>query len=605
MIERPASVVKELVENSIDAGADNIKIIFDSGGRNFISIKDNGKGMSKDDLHKSILRHATSKLDESDISNICHFGFRGEALASISSVSRLKIASNHSESNDIGWKLETEGSSSVQISPDAIAEGTLIEVRDLFYSTPVRLKFLKSERAENSEITDIVTKIALANLNISFSLILENKTILDVKAVDESSMLKRIGDLFSQDYVKNLAQVTGESDFGKVYGYASMPTFNKGVSNEIYIFINKRPVKDKVILSAIKSAYQDFLAPNRYPVIFLMIDLNHHEVDVNVHPTKSEVRFREAAKIRSLVYNALRQAILSTGKETSTTIASDFINQITKAQTTKPQTNYVAPSRESVMESFKVINTLYSQPKSGSEEPELSSLLSQKVSNFVKPISNEINSEGEGYYQEPLVVAPLIEDKDAGFRLGVAKAQLMDTYIVAENSNGIIIVDQHAAHERLVYEDLKSKILNKDLTSQHLAFPSDFKIGPEVAEFLESNRSYLSELGIVFELLDDVLRIKSIPVILEAANLEFFIENLIEDFNIHGQDMSIKESINHILATHACHHSVRSGRKLNLNEMNSLLRQMENTSFSGQCNHGRPTYIELNIKDIEKLFGRR
>lgn len=586
VIERPTSVVKELVENSIDAGADYIKICFDAGGRNFISIRDNGTGMDEHDLRKSIIRHATSKLDENDINNILHFGFRGEALASISAVSRVRISSKFYANNE-GWKLETSGGDNIEILPDSINNGTLIEVRDLFYSIPVRLKFLKSERSENSEVTELVTKIALANLQVGFSLSINGKNILEIKKAD--SLLKRISDLFGSDYTDNLSPIMGGDETCKIHGYAGMPTFNKGISDNIYIFINKRPVKDKLILSAIKSAYQDFLAPNRFPVVFLLLELDAHEVDVNVHPTKSEVRFRDTHRVRSLVYKALLEAIIKTGDKTSSTISKDFIDKIAQS----PH-KMIQPTRQQVMESLKMVAVLQEKEESTPANFFRSESVEMIFPTF--PTENKVEEK-----QELLIEEKLLEE----FPLGNAKCQLMDTYVVAETSDGIVLVDQHAAHERLVYEGLKSKILSNDLHAQQLAFPIHINIKNDIAELFVFYQENLNKLGLTFELSQEVLKVKTIPSFLSSANVEELIQTLIENFRTYGYDMVFADLINHILATYSCHHSIRSGRKLNINEMNSLLRQMESTLFSGQCNHGRPTYIKLSLKDIEILFGRR
>ena len=588
VIERPASAVKELVENSIDAGATEITIHCESGGRNFISITDNGCGMDKEDIELSILRHSTSKLDENNINNINFFGFRGEALPSIASISRMKISSkSRNNETDHGWLLEINGGKIESMAPSPISKGTKIEVKDLFFATPARLKFLRSERVESQAIVDVVKKIAMANPLISFKLVCDNKTVLDLKAeqnMTENLHLSRISEILGEAFKDNSSQVDRLYEEVSLTGFVSIPTFNKSTNNDLHLYVNNRPVKDKILISAVKVAYQDYLAPNRSPVVVLFLNLSPNEVDVNVHPSKIEVRFKDPNLIRKYIISSIREALLNKSQSTSTTIAERFLEKVISDSSNRGYKQVIIP------ESTRYANFNMQSPVVNHEQT--NNVWSKSLLERVEPQARQHSAlESE------------IGNNDS-FRLGAARCQLHNTYIVAQTTNSMIIVDQHAAHERLTYEKLKVQIENQGLKTQKLLTPIKIELSLEQIENFIIKKEALMKLGLHFEIHDCFIAITETPALIANLNIPNIINDLASDLSIYDEDLSLKEMINHVLGTYACHHSIRAGRTLSLSEMNAILREMEQTIFSGQCNHGRPTYIELKLKDIENLFGR-
>lgn len=595
VVERPASAVKELIENSLDAGSKRIDIEIHNGGRNLVSISDDGCGMTKEELEIAIQRHTTSKLDETDITNIQHFGFRGEALPSIASVSRMTITSKHKDSKDHAWSININGGELVDLIPAALQQGTKIEVRDLFYSTPARLKFLKSERVETQHITDIVKKLAMAHSDVAFYLKTESKQLLSLPAVVKRS--ERIAAIMGSEFTQNSIEVNVKREGVELTGLISIPTFNRGSSTEQYLFVNNRPVRDKLLMAILKVSYQDFLSPNRYPVVALFMNIFPSEVDVNVHPTKAEVRFRDANHIRSIFISALKNALVTGGNKVSTTIAQNALDAFSK--------NNV--KSEQKIEAFRQPNAVNFQTPKCKKNVNLSEAQIHKLysvgtnETFIKQepvvkIENQPIADPQSQIQEVDV---------ADYPMGSAKCQLHKTYIVSQSEDSIIIVDQHAAHERLVYEKLKNQSKQNNIKRQRLLIPEIVEMNEKVVDKLIEKKQELESVGLIIEQNGyNAIRVTEIPAILGDVNVIDLIKNIGDDLLEFNEDATLSDLIEHIVGNFACHHSIRAGRVMSISEMNALLRDMENTPHSGQCNHGRPTYIELKLNDIEKLFGR-
>ncbi len=593
VIERPASVIKELVENSIDAGATQIDVSFSEGGKNSITISDNGFGMTKEDLDLAILRHATSKLPDDDLFNIRNFGFRGEAIPSIGSISRLKITSKKQNSNDC-WEIFVDGGETKYLKPANINHGTTIEVRDLFFATPARLKFLKTDRSEKAKIIDTVNKIALANTKIGFKLREDERVIFSYNHNLFDDNKTRMAEIVGKDFVENSVTVNAKRGNAEIVGLVSIPTFNRGTSNDQYLFVNNRPVRDKVLLGAIRGAYMDFLARDRHAVLVLFINVASDEVDVNVHPAKAEVRFRFESDIRGMLVGSIKNALAEAGHRASNTISTDLIDKFSVEDSNiqylslnQPQKTLGERERNFYSGNYNYRNT--SQASANLSQKIFSPFELSPAAKFDEETNENINTE---------------EAKE--FPLGVARAQLHENYIIAQTEDGLVIVDQHAAHERLTYEKMKIDYKNKDIRTQKLLIPEIIELSEDKADILFEKAGELKSFGIILEKFGTkAIALTEIPEILYKENLRKLIEDLVDDYTEYNQQISLSEKIEHILETIACHMSVRSGRRLNVYEMNSLLREMESTPHSGQCNHGRPTYIKLKLDDIEKLFGRK
>ncbi len=594
VIERPASVVKELVENAIDAGATSIEVTLVDGGKGLIAVVDNGKGMDKDELPLAVERHATSKLPDDDLFHICFLGFRGEALPSIASVARLSITSRAKESEN-AWKIEVCGGEKSEVVPAAYPKGTRIEVRDLFYATPARLKFLKSSQSETGLCVDMLNRIAMANPHISFYLRADDKKKISLNACQGElfdARLNRLSEVMGREFADNSLSIDAEKDGLKISGFVSLPTLNKANSLSQYLFVNNRPVRDKLLLGALKGAYQDVLASNRYPMCALFFDINPAYVDVNVHPAKAEVRFYDNALVRGLLVSAVRYA-LSQGADRSAGEIS--VNDLVTENNSLPnevlsQSGVFETS--SLQEKPRPVNFYQSlMPKSAPRRqvvlPELERAYSVKVDDSPVSQENVQNSESIGH-------------------LGLAKAQVADTYIISQTEDSLIIVDQHAAHERIVMEKLKQSLMN----DAHIA--TQILLIPEIVDLSLSDKTRILEaaeelkkLGLVVEEFGTTaVIVREIPALLKNADVKKMIADLAEEMAEWGKEYSLTQKLHLACATIACHGSVRAGRRLNLDEMNHLLREMEHTEHSGQCNHGRPTYVELKLKNIEKLFER-
>lgn len=602
VVERPSSVVKELVENAIDAGSTSIEVTLVDGGKSLIIVSDNGKGMSPEELELAVERHATSKLPDDNLFNINFLGFRGEALPSISSVARLSITSRTKEADE-AWKIEVNGGEKSKPIPASHPCGTRIEVRDLFYATPARLKFLKTAASETAACNDILTRIALANPHISFYLKDGDKKKLSLNAEQGDlfdARLQRLSEVMGREFGENSVLIDSARENLRITGYVSLPTLNKANSLHQYLFVNNRPVRDKLLLGAIKGAYQDVLASNRYPLCALFFDIDPAYVDVNVHPAKAEVRFYDNALVRGLLVSSIRNALTVESRRTSNTLdISEFVQDSIPDFGVPP----VAPL------SFKTENkddetfNLWEHQKNPPRPMTYQSAVRPSSSRFQVDLPDlehkfSVKTEAPEVYENA-------NETEAG-PLGIPKAQFHNTYIISQSEDSIIIIDQHASHERIVMEKMKANLQKGRLATQMLLIPEIVELERSAKTRILSISEQLSELGLVVEEFGPAaVIVREIPAIIGDCDVKSLITDLADEVAEWGGEFSLTDKIHHICATIACHGSVRAGRPLNFAEMNRLLRDMEKTDHSGQCNHGRPTYIELKLKDIEKLFNRR
>ena len=523
VIERPAAAVKELVENAIDAGASRIEVVLREGGQALIAVSDNGAGMTADELSLAVERHCTSKLPDDDILHIAMLGFRGEALPSIGAVSRLSITSRPPGAAN-AWEILVEAGTKRAPTPAAYPPGTRVEVRDLFFATPARLKFLKSPRSERDQAVDTVKRLAMAYPAIAFTVTGDDERVL-LRLPPAASREARLAALLGRDFAENSIPVMAERQGFRLTGLIGLPTLNRGLPRDQYLVVNGRPVRDKLLVGAVRGAYQDVLARDRHPMVALFLDGPAAEIDVNVHPAKAEIRFRDAALIRGLIVGALRHALEGAGQRASTTVAD---------------------------------------------------------------------------------LALAASDAAADAPLGTARAQLHGTYILAETAQGIVLVDQHAAHERLVYERMKEQLARHGVARQSLLLPEIVELDPALATRLAARAEELAEFGLVLEPFGQgAVIVREVPALVPGLDVKSLVRDLADELVEWGDTLALKERIEHVCGTLACHSSVRAGRRLAPAEMDALLRQMEATPNSGQCNHGRPTYVTLALSDIERLFGRR
>lgn len=602
VIERPAAAVKELVENALDAGAKRVAIRIERGGLGLISVEDDGGGIPRDELPLAVERHATSKLTASaggdvDLLNIHTMGFRGEALPSIGAVARLAITSKARGVNDT-WAIEVEGGQLHPVKPAAWAalteSGTRVEVRDLFFATPARLKFMKSERAEMMAISDVVKRLAMARPDVAFSLEHDARTSLRLAAESDpenEGRRARLSAILGADFAPNCILLDQTRDTVRLSGFAGLPTFHRGTREHQHLFVNGRPVKDKLIVGAVRAAYQDLLARDRHPVAALFIDLPPDEVDVNVHPAKTEVRFRDAALVRGLIVGGLSHALASAGHRASTTTAQSALDAVRAFEAPQP---FLRPAGHAWQMAEERVAAGDFMAPSGRVE----------AADHRLPAGIEAQDLEEIAGRMPAVQ---VSDEDARFfPLGAARAQIHETYIVAQTEDGIVIVDQHAAHERLVYERMKQMLANGGVRRQGLLIPEVVELDPSEAEAIVARAEELVQLGLVVEAFGPgAILVRETPALLGHVDAAGMLKDLADDIAELGEAHALKERLEEVCSSMACRGSVRAGRRLTGDEMNSLLRQMEATPFSGQCNHGRPTYVELKLADIEKLFGRR
>lgn len=585
VIERPVSVVKELIENSIDAGATNILIEMENSGKNLVLVSDNGGGIVKEQLLLAIQRHATSKLDETDINNITSFGFRGEALPSIASVSKTTITSRTASSEN-AWQLTVEGGSIQQIRPAARDYGTTVEARDLFCFTPTRLKFLKSDASEKIAAIDLINRFALANPGVSLKLSFNNKTL--ITATGSESSEERIKEIMGADFIKNSVKFESSKDGIKVWGFAGLPTFNNTNSNELYTFVNSRNVKDKLIINALRVAYINLIPNGRYPSIVIFIEIEPYAIDVNVHPTKSEIRFRDSTLVKNFISDTLRGALRKTMVASSTPQAESFSYY---GNLEKPYSQSVSVGQPS----------FHSTPKHFTNP-----FINQRIFENNAPIS--LATENKNIHAPAENIDDMTQDTFLDlthFPLGHAVSQVANTYIVAHNHNGIVIVDQHALHERLVLENIKKQLKNGNIKTQMLLVPEVVELNAGLVEKLMEHQNKLLKLGFnVMKNSNNQVLVCEIPAIFSCTSIKKLTKDLAEMLEFDESDEILSAKAEVILGEFACKNSIRAGRELNLVEMNALLRQLETTSLAGQCNHGRPTYIELSVAQLNKMFER-
>jgi len=575
VVERPASAVKELVENALDAGATRIDIATSNGGADLILVDDNGEGMEADDLNLAVERHATSKLRDDDLSHIVTMGFRGEALPSIGAVARLSIRSRTTlgEANE----MRVDGGILSGPSPTGFRargqHGTRVEVREMFFATPARLKFLKSARSEDLATLDVIKRLAMARPDVAFTLVMDGRRALDLPAETDlvGPQLKRLVRIMGRDFGDNAAPVNVSREGVTIAGFAGLPTYNRANAQMQFLFVNGRPVRDKLLIGAVRGAYADFLARDRHPALALFLECDPAFVDVNVHPAKTEVRFRDSGLIRGLIVSSLKHALADAGHRASTTVAGAALAAL------RPQSPYQMDYARAPAPSFN-----------------------DPGRTFYAPLLDNTAATPAARVEEQTSAPP------PGLPLGVARAQLHETYVVAQTPDGIVIVDQHAAHERLVYERMKTALANGGVARQPLLIPEIVELDPAEVTRLTSRAAELAELGLVVESFGpDAVAVREMPAMLGQADIKGLVRDLADDIAETGNALSLKERLEEVAGTLACHTSVRAGRRLNAEEMNALLREMEATPHSGQCNHGRPTYVELKLSDIERLFGRR
>lgn len=598
VVERPASAIKELVENALDAGAGRIEIQADGGGLSRILIADDGKGIPRDELPLAVERHATSKLEpddagDVDLLRIHTLGFRGEALPSIGSVARLSITTRARDEDD-AWAVVVEGGDQRPLAPAAFPgpHGARVEVRDLFYATPARLKFMKSERSEAMAISEEIKRQAMAHEAVAFTLTLDGRTTLRLPAEHpgDEGRLKRLAALLGRDFEANALLIDQARDSVRLTGYAGLPTYSRGNAAHQYLFVNGRPVKDRLLQGALRGAYADFLARDRHPAAVLFLEIDPLFVDVNVHPAKAEVRFRDPALVRGLIVGALRHALHAAGHRASTTVAADALSGF-QAHAGAPAFSPTSPSAAGWSGW-----TGWSQPAAAAQ-----------VLPGLAERSARVEAASPGFSAWPEQASPANAPPELiDHPLGAARAQLHANYIVAQTRDGLVIVDQHAAHERLVYERMKAQMADGAVTRQALLAPEVVELDPAEAERVIAKAEQLAEMGLIVEAFGGgAVLVRETPALLGDTDVQGLIRDIADDLSEHGAALSLKERMAEVCGTMACHGSVRSGRVLSGAEMNALLRQMEATPHSGQCNHGRPTYVELKLHDLEKLFGRR
>lgn len=600
VVERPASAVKELVENAIDAGATRIDVVMREGGRKLIQVKDNGCGMSADELALSVERHATSKLRDEDLVNIGSLGFRGEALASIGAVSHLSVSSR-AYNADEAWTVTVDAGAKSGPIPTALSAGTVIEVRDLFFATPARLKFLKTNRTEYGQATDVMKRLAMAHPEVAFTLSDGERTTF--RAPHAATMvgdarLERLGAILGREFRENALDIDAEREGMQLTGYAGLPTYSRGNAQHQYLFVNGRPVKDRMLAGAVRGAYQDYLARDRHPLLALFLDVPASFVDVNVHPAKAEVRFRDAGLVRGLIVSSLRHALAGAGHRASTTVADAALGamRLHTGGTALPWTRE-SSGRPNLPHGFQdVVNQIYAP-----DQPRYQAGFGE---------GGQLGFEARGDMAAPSARTPehnaAAEPTTASYPLGTARGQVHATYIVSQTADGLVIVDQHAAHERLVYERMKKQIAATGVARQALLLPEVVELEDAPAARLIARADELLALGLVVEPFGDgAVMVREVPAMLGKLDVKGLVRDLADEITELDEALSLKEKLEDVCGTMACHGSVRAGRRLTVEEMNALLREMEETPHSGQCNHGRPTYVELKLADIEKLFGRR
>lgn len=605
VVERPASAVKELVENAIDAGAHRITIEIADGGKTLIRVTDDGCGMTPEDLPLALSRHATSKIDGSDLLNIHTFGFRGEALPSLGAVGRLTITSR--AAGHEAAQIKVSGGKMEPVRPAALRAGTIVELSDLFYATPARLKFMRTDRAESQAISDVIKRLAMAEPAVGF-------TLRDVSGGGEGRVTFRAdpltGDLFDalhgrlasvlgREFAENALKIDATREGIRLFGYAALPTYSRGAAVAQFLFVNSRPVKDKMLTGALRGAYFDFLSRDRHPAAALFIDCDPTLVDVNVHPAKSEVRFRDPGLARGLIVSALRHALAEAGHRASTTVAGATLGAMRPEvptasgaariyQMDRPSLGARNMSYAAQAPDQSQAGAFHAPPATGFAE--LQGAYSGRVTEAPGPLSDAPEGTAPGAEALPL---------------GAARGQVHENYIIAQTADGMVIVDQHAAHERLVYEKLKQQMAENGVAAQALLIPEIVELGSNDCARLLSVADDLHRFGLGLEAFGgSAVAVRETPAILGEVNAEAMVKDILDELDDQGESQLVQARLEAILSRVACHGSIRSGRRMRGEEMNALLREMEATPHSGQCNHGRPTYVELKLADIERLFGR-
>ncbi len=608
VVERPASAIKEIVENALDAGASRIEVVIEAGGRTLIRVVDDGAGMDAEDLALAVERHATSKLPSGDLSHIATLGFRGEALPSIGSVARLDIVTKPRGSAGSGFRISIDAGRNGGVMPAARAPGTTVEVRDLFAATPARLKFLKSDRAEAQAAADVLRRLAMANPAVQFDCSGTPALRLDYAACggDEEGRLTRVAQIIGSDFLDNALPVAGEKPGLALAGFAGLPTFHRATRESQYLFVNGRPVRDKLLSSAIWAGYMDHVPRDRFPVVALFLTCDPALVDVNVHPAKAEVRFRDPGAARGLIVSAIRDALSSALHRASTTGGTRTQDLLLQRAPATVAPGGLAPHRHSAAR-VAALRPMPAKPWDWRASP------SAPLSGFSDNPQADYGEPSQGSFGDFAAVAAdmrpdeaAIEPDQTSAPLGAARAQLHETYIVAQTQDGIVIVDQHAAHERIVYERLKAYRAETGIARQILLIPAILDAEPDDVALLLDHAEALADLGLVIEAFGPgAVAVTEVPSLLAKADAAAMLRDLIDVLREDGGTTPLERKLDYVLATMACHHSVRAGRRLAAHEMNALLRDMERTPGAGQCNHGRPTYVELKLVDIERLFGRR
>ncbi|QYK45404.1 MAG: DNA mismatch repair endonuclease MutL [Xanthobacteraceae bacterium] len=578
VVERPASVVKELVENALDAGARKIEVVISGGGCELIRVSDDGSGMGADDLALAVERHATSKLDGDDLLNISTLGFRGEALPSIGAVAHLSIVSR-ARGSENALEVRVDGGDKSALRPAALAEGTRVEVRDLFFATPARLKFLKTERAETAAVIETVRRLALSRPDIAFTVVTEDRQLqFPARDMSREGFAARLADVVGGEARANMVPVEAEREGVRLEGLVGLPTFSRGNALSQYFFVNGRPVRDKVLLGALRGGYADLLHAGRHPVAALFVELDPREVDVNVHPAKTEVRFRDSGTVRALIVRAIQDALGSGARRSATTGASRLVSFA------RPQGTGASPAWRGSAAPYRA-----SHERGGLAEA------AQTAFDVIAQPSADARGD----------LAPVLQ-ADLERPLGAARAQVHETYIVAQTADGLVIVDQHAAHERIVYEKLKRALGETGVARQALLVPAVVEMDPSDAAALTERAEELASFGLVIEAFGQgAVLVRETPALLGETDAEKLLRDLAEHLAEWDSTLPLERRLLAVASTMSCHGSVRAGRRLKPEEMNALLREMERTENAGQCNHGRPTYVELKLADIEKLFGRR
>ena len=609
VVERPAAAVKELVENALDAGARRVEVVIEAGGRRLIRVVDDGCGMGPEDLELAVERHATSKLPDGDLFAIQTLGFRGEALPSIGAVARLTISTRPAGATQASSILVDAGLKH-PVRPAALDRGTRVEVADLFFATPARLKFLKTDRAEAQAVADVVRRLAMAHPGVRFALAGEGTPALDYPAVQgegPDALARRLGQVLGTDFVANSVPIDATREEIVVGGLAGLPTFHRPTAGGVHLFVNGRPVRDKLLMGAVKAAYADVVPAGRHPAVALFVECPSRSVDVNVHPGKSEVRFRDPGLVRGLLVGALKEALAGAGHRAANTVSARTLDALRPA---------IVPHSGASLQSFDRRDAPRVADWNWRASPAAPS--SSPGPSWRSETDWRSETGPSGFAEAAQAAFAALAEPSADARaddgvvdlfdrtLGAARAQIHETYIIAQTRDGLVIVDQHAAHERLVYERLKKDRAQRGIARQMLLIPAVIDLDPVEAERLVDKAGLLAELGLVLESFGPgAVAVTEMPSALAAADVSALVRDLASSLEEWGGTLALEDRLDHVLATFACHHSVRAGRRMRPEEMNALLREMEATPLSGQCNHGRPTYVELKLADVERLFGRR